>query len=77
MTSRETRSKVMQNQQFYTTIHRILITAEYLNMLFYANFRYLLSKALVQLPPITPTCDIIIWGEQLGVTLCDRKGGRG
>ena len=22
-------------------------------------------------------CDINIWGEQLGVTLCDRKGGRG
>ena len=22
-------------------------------------------------------CDIVMWGRQLGVTLCDRKGGRG
>jgi len=52
------RSKVMQNSQFYTTLHRILITAcalEVLKALFYANFRYLLTKALAQFQHISPT----------------------
>jgi len=44
--------------QFYTTLHRILNTAgalKVLKALFYANFLYLLTKALSQLQHFTPT----------------------